>query len=375
MRFVFFVHSLFSDWNHGNAHFLRGLVRELQTRGHAVRTLEPADGWSRSNMLAEAEGPAALEDIHRTFPDLASELYDPAALDLDAALDGADVVIVHEWNDPALIAALGARRKAGGGFRLLFHDTHHRSITQPQEMSRYDLSAFDGVLAFGEAVRQRYLAEGWSRRAWTFHEAADTSIFTPQPAAEPVRDLIWVGNWGDEERTEELHQFLLDPVRRLKLDADVWGVRYPDEGRMALAASGIRYRGWMPNHRVPQAFGESRVTVHVPRRPYVQALPGIPTIRVFEALACGIPLVSAPWEDAEGLFRVGRDFRMVQDGAAMTAALRELLMDSDAAAEQARCGLETIRARHTCAHRVDQLLGICAELGAPGSFLTLAEVS
>ena len=45
------------------------------------------------------------------------------------------------------------------------------------------------------------------------------------------------------------------------------------------------------------------MTVHVPRRPYVDALPGIPTIRVFEALACGIPLVSAPWRDEEGLFR------------------------------------------------------------------------
>jgi len=374
MRFVFFVHSLLSDWNHGNAHFLRGLVRELQRRGHEVRAFEPADGWSRRNLVAE-HGEAAYDEIRSVFPDHASEQYDLADLDYDRALDGADVVVVHEWSEPALVAELGRRRAAGGGFRLLFHDTHHRSITRPQEMARYDLSAYDGVLAFGEAVRERYLSQGWTNRAWTFHEAADTDLFRPMPEVEKRRDLIWIGNWGDEERTEELHEFLLGPVQRLRLEAEVHGVRYPDEGRMALAAAGLAWRGWLPNHRVPLAFAESRLTVHVPRRPYVQALPGIPTIRVFEALACGIPLVSAPWHDTEGLFRGGTDFRMVTSRAEMTAALRELLMDPAAAEAQARAGLETIRARHTCAHRVDQLLGICAQVGAPGSFLSLAEVS
>ncbi|QJE73499.1 glycosyltransferase [Aerophototrophica crusticola] len=373
MRFVLFVHSLLSDWNHGNAHFLRGITAELLARGHDVRAFEPAGGWSKANLL-DGHGQAAWDDIASAFPGLSSTEYDLDSLDLDAALDGADVVIVHEWNDPALVARLGQRRAAGGRFRLLFHDTHHRSVTAPAEMSRYDLSAYDGVLAFGEAVRQRYLREGWANRAWTWHEAADTRHFRPMPEMAKTGDLVWVGNWGDDERTAELHEYLLGPVKALGLSADVHGVRYPDEGRLALAASGIKYRGWLPNHRAPEVFARYRLTVHVPRRPYVEALPGIPTIRVFEALACGIPLVSAPWQDAEGLFRVGKDLRMVRSGKEMTAALKELLNDPAAAAEQARCGLETIRSRHTCAHRVDELLAVCAELAAPGSFLALAEV-
>ena len=105
------------------------------------------------------------------------------------------------------------------------------------------------------------------------------------------------------------------------------------------------------------------VTVHVPRAPYVRALPGIPTIRVFEALACGIPLVSAPWDDAEGLFRPG-DFLWARDGAGMEAALRDLLSDPAMAAEQAARGLETIRARHTCGHRADELLAVLETLDA-----------
>jgi spore maturation protein CgeB len=103
------------------------------------------------------------------------------------------------------------------------------------------------------------------------------------------------------------------------------------------------------------------MTVHVPRRPYTEELPGIPTIRPFEALACGIPLVSAPWEDVEGMFRPG-DFLMARDGTEMRRHLEILDNDPDARRELATRGLETIRARHTCRHRVDELLGILARL-------------
>ncbi|MFY0581585.1 hypothetical protein ACN28S_51545 [Cystobacter fuscus] len=61
-----------------------------------------------------------------------------------------------------------------------------------------------------------------------------------------------MGNWGDDERTAELHEFLLEPVKALGLKARVHGVRYPDAAREALAASGIEYAGWLPNHRAPR---------------------------------------------------------------------------------------------------------------------------
>lgn len=364
MRFVIFCHSLVSCWNHGNAHFLRGIVRELQAQDHSVRVLEPADGWSRANLLAEPKGPETLAAFGRTFPGLVSETYDAAGLDLDEALDGADVVLVHEWTDPALVAAIGRKRAAGGRFRLLFHDTHHRVVSKPEEMAALDLDAYDGVLAFGEVLRQRYLELGWAGRAWTWHEAADTALFHPLPGQPVEGDLVWVGNWGDDERTAELHEYLLDPVRALGLTARIHGVRYPGEALSALAESGIAYGGWLPNHRAPMAFARHRVTVHVPRRPYVQALPGIPTIRVFEALACGIPLICAPWHDAEGLFRPGSDYLVARDGTAMAELLRVVLNDRDIAASLARSGLDSIRRRHTCAHRVDELLEVCRTLGA-----------
>jgi spore maturation protein CgeB len=367
MRVVIFCHSLASDWNHGNAHFLRGVSRELLLAGHEVASWEPADAWSAQNLVAE-RGPEALEGWRRAYPELDGVRHvhpagGPDDATLDAALDGAALVLVHEWNDHALVRRLGARRAAGAPWRLLFHDTHHRSVTERDAMAGYDLAHYDGVLAFGAAVRDVYLRERWAARAWTWHEAADHRLFRPLPGEPREGDLVWVGNWGDDERTEELREFLIEPVRDLGLRARIHGVRYPDAARAALAAADIEYAGWLPNYEAPRAFARFGVTVHVPRRPYVRALPGVPTIRVFEALASGIPLVTAPWDDAEGLFTPGEDYLVAADGAAMRRQLRAVLADPDLARSLAERGRATILARHTCAHRVDELLAVARELG------------
>ncbi len=52
MKIVLFYHSLLSDWNHGNAHFLRGIVQELKVRGHEVLVFEPENAWSRQNLIS-----------------------------------------------------------------------------------------------------------------------------------------------------------------------------------------------------------------------------------------------------------------------------------------------------------------------------------
>ena len=365
MRVVLFCHSLVSDWNHGNAHFLRGVCGELLARGHAVAVYEPADAWSVQNLLAE-HGEAPLRAFAQAYPHLHSHRYDPGTLDLDTALAGADLVLVHEWNDHALVRRIGQHRAANPHYKLLFHDTHHRSVTEPDSMAAYDLRHYDGVLAFGSVIRDLYRRHGWCERAWTWHEAADTRVFRPmQPPPAREGDLVWIGNWGDEERTAELHEFLLEPVRDLRLAARVHGVRYPDHALQSLRACGIAYGGWLPNHAAPATFARYGVTVHVPRRPYVQALPGIPTIRVFEALACGIPLVSAPWDDCEGLFEPGADFMFARDGREMREHLRAVLNDPALARSLAEHGLRTIAARHSCARRVDELLDIYAELVPP----------
>ncbi|ALI98293.1 CgeB family protein [Rufibacter tibetensis] len=361
MKLVLFYHSLLSDWNHGNAHFLRGIVQELKSRGHDVQVYEPKDGWSLSNLISQY-GEEKIEELHQYYPGLDTNFYELDTLNLDEVLAGADLVLVHEWNDHDLVRLVGEHRSKNN-YRLLFHDTHHRAVTERESMAAYDLSHYDGVLAFGNVIKELYLNEGWTKKAWTWHEAADTRIFYPRTATEKEGDLVWIGNWGDEERTAELHEFLLNPVKELGLKAKVYGVRYPDHAIKSLAEAGIEYGEWLPNYKAPEVFAKYKVTVHVPRRPYVEALPGIPTIRPFEALACSIPLITAPWEDAEHLFTPGQDFLVAKNGEEMKKHLQTVLQDQRFTQDMVADGLRTINRRHSCSHRVNELEEICEELG------------
>src|SRR5689334_18707627 len=101
MKFVLFYHSLVSDWNHGNAHFLRGVASELIARGHEVDIYEPENGWSRQQLIA-TEGLDAARGYLEAYPDLHSHAYRIDTLEVEAIVEDADVVIVHEWNEPGL---------------------------------------------------------------------------------------------------------------------------------------------------------------------------------------------------------------------------------------------------------------------------------
>jgi hypothetical protein len=154
---------------------------------------------------------------------------------------------------------------------------------------------------------------------FVWHEAADVTVFhPPKGAVGPAGPRLdrQLGRRRAHGRDRGL------PARSRRdagLPLDIHGVRYPEAAKALLARYGATYRGWLANAAVPGAFARHLATVHVPRRFYVETLPGIPTIRVFEALACGIPLVSAPWRDVEGLFRSGEDYLVGHDRASMTA--------------------------------------------------------
>src|SRR6266851_2615738 len=367
LKIALFAHSLVSDWNHGNAHFLRGLMRELVRMGHSVRCYEELGSWSLSNLVRE-EGEKAIcsiDGFRHAYPELDIRFYQSsnAAFPefLESELKNVDLVLIHEWNDPFVVnSILGLKKRCG--FKSLLHDSHHRAYTRAGEILKFDLHLLDGVLAFGDAIRRIY-ADGFGvPRSWTFHEAADVEHFKPLDLTHEI-DIVWIGNWGDEERTRELEEFLIEPAAAM---ADrktvVHGVRYPQDAIARLASACIDYRGYLPNLLSPAVYSSSSVTLHVPRRQYANGLSGIPTIRVFEALACGMPLVCAPWSDDEKLFRPGQDFLVVQDGQEMKDTLSELLRDTSARRQLADQGMKTIRERHTCAHRAQQLISICEEI-------------
>ena len=243
MRVAMFYHSLVSDWNHGNAHFLRGVASEFHARGDEVTIFEPEDSWSRGNLLRDA-GETAIDAFHQAFPHLRSTSYRSNDLRLDEWLDGVDIAIVHEWNHPALISAIGQHRRRNRHLRLLFHDTHHRALTAHDELARFDLHHYDAVLAYGASLKHTYERHGWGKQAFVWHEAADIRTFYPRHTDTSRGDVVWIGNWGDEERTQELRDFFITPVSQLRLKAQVYGVRYPDSALRELQDASISYGGW-----------------------------------------------------------------------------------------------------------------------------------
>jgi spore maturation protein CgeB len=347
LNIALFPHSLVSDWNHGNAHFLRGLMRELVRMGHRVRCYEELGGWSLTNMMKH-EGEraiAAIDGFRAAYPELDIRFYQSSHEGfrryLEPELKDVDLVLLHEWNDPFVVNCVLEFKKQCG-FIALLHDSHHRAYTKAAEILKFHLHMLDGVLAFGETLRRIY-ADGFGvNRTWTFHEAADVQQFRPLVRPKQI-DLLWIGNWGDEERSQELDEFLTVPAAyQPKRRVVVHGVRYPDAGIKKLLDAGIEYRGYLPNLASPEAYAASVVAL----------------------LACGVPLLCSPWSDEEHLFNAGHDYLIVKDSQQMKAELENLLRDPAACRELAEHGLKTVRQRHTCAHRAEQLISICEEVAA-----------
>src|SRR5690348_712982 len=108
-----------SDWNHGNAHFLRGLAQELMNLGHEVRCYEDEDAWSRKNLREEGQAAetSALQQFRNAFPQLNIRTYHSGSQFEEFAvkeLRGADIVLVHEWNRPEIAnSILKLKKKLG----------------------------------------------------------------------------------------------------------------------------------------------------------------------------------------------------------------------------------------------------------------------
>ena len=265
-------------------------------------------------------------------------------------------------------ARRGARPRSGarGGqrFALLFHDTHHRAVSDPEAIRRFDLEGYDGVLAFGEALAEVYRRWGWGDRVWVWHEAADTRLFRPPEREGPREGLVWIGNWGDDERSAELESFLLRPARTACLPLDIHGVRYPDHALRTLerstaraTAAGCRTparRRSSPATSPPSTCRAASTWTCCPAsrpsacsRRWPAASPSSPRPGATPR-GCSARARTTWWRANEA--EMARHMAAIRDDA----GLRRTLVAN---------GLAAIRARHSCAHRAEELLGILRGLG------------
>ncbi|HKD99852.1 MAG TPA: glycosyltransferase [Planctomycetota bacterium] len=340
MNVAVFCHSILSDWHDRGVHLLRGVASELVARRHRVRVFEPRDGTSVRGLLAET-GAQGLLGFRRAYPSLRPTRYDPRDFDLDAALDGADLVFVDESADPEIVRAIGGHRVRAHA-QLFFRASSPRAAA-----AITNLAGYDAVLARTRTVADALRAFGWTRELTVWHDAADTRLFHPRPSGPHLRDLVWVGGYGPR-----LPELLFEPVRRLNLRARVYGAGWPGPAITECERSGIEFAGYVPDHEVPGVLAGARVTVDFPN--------GAPSVHAFEALACGIPLVVADGIDPVRLFRPGIELLPARDGVEMARQIRTILDDSELARCVAVAGRRAVLMRHTCAHRADEVLALAS---------------
>ena len=338
MRIVLFMGRPGPEERRGGSSFLRGVMRELKKLGHSFRV-------SRSQ----------------------TRVSDLSKHELERELEGANLVIADEWSSPELVARLGRHRKRSGSrYCLLFHDTHQRSLYERNESLRFDLRGFDGALVAGAALCRAYRRSGWREGCFVWHEAADAELLKPSAIEGQQEGLLWIGSGEGKERAGELEEFLFTPARRLGLRTSIFGLPAPDQAETAPTSGPFYFHGPASKVRLRSIYARHAVALHTPRRFARDELPALPTLRFFEALACGAPLVSSPWHDEEALFREGIEYLVARNGSEMEKFLRLLTNDRAAARTLSTAGLARIRARHTCRHRARELLAICRALGVAG---------
>jgi spore maturation protein CgeB len=343
--------TITSSWGNGHATTYRGLVRELAARGHRVTFLERDVYWYADNRdMPAPEGCRTI--LYETREELERE---HAALVRDA-----DVVIVGSYVPEGAAVGEWATATAQGPVAFYDIDTpvtlaklargEHEYLT-PALVARYDL-----YLSFtGGPTLDRLERELRSPMARALYCSVDPALYYPEPAA--VRwDLGYMGTYSDD-RQPTLERLLLEPARRWEAGRFVVaGPQYP--ASVAWPANVARVTHLAPReHRA--FYNAQRVTLNVTRADMVAA-GWSPSVRLFEAAACGTPIVSDWWEGLGDVLRVGEEILVARAADDALRAVRGMPEDERRAlGEAARA---RVLASHTAAHRAAELEALAAEL-------------
>ncbi|HYD75019.1 CgeB family protein [Ramlibacter sp.] len=337
--------SITSSWGNGHATTYRALVRELVAAGHEVLFLERDQPWYAGNrdLPQPPWGRTAL------YGSLA-ELHDRFA----EAVRTADLVIVGSFVPQGAQVGDWVQAEAGGVKAFYDIDTPvtlaklgrgEHDYLRPDQVAGYDL-----YLSFtGGPTLDRLEREFGSPRARVLYCSVDPQLYYPEP--QPAAwDLGYMGTYSDD-RQPGVDRLLLQPAR-------AWG-----DGRFIVAGpqypagivwpANVEYRPHLPPAEHRAFYNRQRFTLNITRADMVQA-GWSPSVRLFEAAACGTPIVSDRWAGLETLFTPGREIVLADGPAEVLAVLRDLGEDERLAmAERAR---RRILERHTAAHRARELV-------------------
>ena len=345
--------SITSSWGNGHAVTWRGLVRELAARGHRVTFLERDVPW-----YAE----------HRDMPHPpwgSTRLYD----DVDAlercflpAIAAADVVLVGSYvPDGARVLELVLEHARG--VRAFYDIDTPVTLAglERGECAYLDASAIprlDLYLSFtGGPTLARIERDFGARRARALYCSVDPAVYRPLPR-EHTFALGYVGTYSPDRQPRV--EALLDRVARARPDRRfvVAGAQYPVE--LAWAPNVTRLAHVAPDGHA-ELYARQRLTLNVTRYDMRRAGHS-PSIRLFEAAACGTAIVSDRWEGLDRLFVPGEEILLADTTEDVLAILEAY--DDAALARIGAAARRKVLSAHTASHRVLELERHLAEAGA-----------
>jgi spore maturation protein CgeB len=338
--------SITSSWGNGHATTYRGLVRELVRRGHRVTFLERDVPWYADNRDLPRP-PWGRTELYRGLDELKDRFGRAVAL--------ADVVVVGSYvPEGAAIGGWVVERARG---MTAFYD-----IDTPVTLARLARGDCDYLtrelvpryglyLSFtGGPILRRIERELGARAARALYCSVDPELYRPEPR-DALWDLGYLGTYG-ADRQPVLDRLLLEPARRWREGRfAVAGPQYPRELRWPRNVARMEHLA-PPQHA--SYYGAQRFALNATRADMVRA--GFsPSVRLFEAAACGTPVISDAWEGLGAFFQPGREILVAEGADEVLRLLRELPEK-----ERRRIGAAA-RARvmreHTAGHRAKALEG------------------
>jgi len=335
--------SLSSAWGNGHATTYRALLKSFAARGHDVLFLERDTPWYAAHRDPVDPGWPRLE----VYPDLAGlDRWRPEIAAADAVMVGSYVPEGVE---------VGRRVQACAGGVTAFYDIDTPITLAKLARSDFEyltpelIGGFDLYFSFtGGPTLQRLEREYGSPAARALYCSADADAYRPVPTARRW-DLSYLGTYSPD-RQPVLQRLLLEPARRAPhLRFVVAGPQYPPDIAWPANVERVQHVG-PADH--PEFYSASRYTLNVTRADMVAA-GWSPSVRLFEAGACGAPVISDAWPGLDALFAPDREIVVAHgpdDVLAELARPDDARRNGLAAAARAR-----VLAEHTSAHRAAQL--------------------
>ncbi len=358
MKLIVFGLTVSSSWGNGHATLWRGLAHALARRGHRVVFFERDVPWYREHRdLTEIPG-----------GDLVLYLgWEDARARAAREADDADAAIVTSYCPDGPAASelvLGSKAAARVFYDLDTPVTLARldGGDWPDYLPRFGLEPFDLVLSYtGGRALDALKSKLGARAVAPLYGSVDPDVHHPvAPNGTYPADLSYLGTYA-ADRQDTLERLFVEPARRLpRRRFVIGGSQYPEDFPWR---PNIFYVRHLPPAEHPAFFSSSTLTLNVTRAA-MKAMGWCPSGRLFEAAACGAPVVTDAWDGLSDFYEPGREILVATETEDVTTAL---MLPRDHLATLARRARERTLLEHTAERRVADLRNALDLAGRKGA--------